>query len=413
MQIDLSRKYKDLAKRAVNKKAAYGIDIDLKMYENAAEVGNYKGLDTLPTEIKEAALLAGVDVTEKNRSGTYMQIDHSVIYNKIMASYENKIEIISVNDALEKFPEMEKYWWQAVNVDQDKYTANAELKPMHGYFIRVLPGMKIDKPIQSCLMLQENAKVQNVHNIIILEEGAEAQIITGCAIPPKVKEGLHIGISEFYIKKGAKLTFTMIHNWAEDFHVRPRSAAIVEEDGTFINNYVLLKPVKSIQMFPSANLIGKNAKAQFNSILYGKEDSHIDVGSKVILTGENTAGQAVSRAIVDDNATIYARGTLIGKNDTVKAHLDCRGILASKDAVMYAIPELVADKSTHAKLSHEAAIGPIGEEEIEYLMARGLSKDEAVTLITQGFMDTKILGLPEMLENSLKEMINRTRDDTM
>jgi len=80
---------------------------------------------------------------------------------------------------------------------------------------------------------------------------------------------------------------------------------------------------------------------------------------------------------------------------------------------MYAIPELVADKSTHAKLSHEAAIGPIGEEEIEYLMARGLSKDEAVTLITQGFMDTKILGLPEMLENSLKEMINRTRDDTM
>jgi len=80
---------------------------------------------------------------------------------------------------------------------------------------------------------------------------------------------------------------------------------------------------------------------------------------------------------------------------------------------MYAIPELVAVKTTHAKLSHEAAIGPIGEEEIEYLMARGLSKDEAITLITQGFMDTKILGLPEALETILKEMIAKTKDDVM
>jgi Fe-S cluster assembly scaffold protein SufB len=413
MQIDLARKYKELAKEAVNKKASYGIDIDLTIYDDAPEIEEYKGLDALPTEIKEAALLAGVDVSEKNRSGTYMQIDHSVIYKKIRESYEDKIEIMSINDALLEFPEIENYWWNAVNVNQDKYTANAELKPMHGYFIRVLPGMKVDRPIQSCLMLQENAKIQNVHNIIILEEGSEAQIITGCAIPPKVKEGLHIGISEFFIKKGAKLTFTMIHNWAEDFHVRPRSGAIVEENATFINNYVLLKPVKSIQMFPSAHLIGKNAKAQFNSILYGKKDSYIDVGSKLILSGDNSAGQAISRAIVDDEATIYARGTLIGKNDTVKAHLDCRGILASKNAIMYAIPELVAEKATHAKLSHEAAIGPIGEEEIEYLMARGLSKDEAVTLITQGFMDTKILGLPEMLEKNLKEMINKTSKESM
>ena len=413
MQVKLEMKYKNLAKTAINKKAAYGSDIDLYKYEDAAELDGLNNLDVLPTEIKEAALLAGVDVTEKDRAGTYMQINHSVIYQKIRESYKNKLEILSINEALEKYPEMERYWWQTVKVDQDKYTAYAELNPMHGYFIRVLPGMKIDRPIQSCLMIQENAKVQNVHNIIILEEGSEAQIITGCAIPPKVKEGLHIGISEFYIKKNAKLTFTMIHNWADDFHVRPRSGAVVEEGATFINNYVLLKPVKSVQMFPSANLTGMNAKAQFNSLLYGKKDSYIDVGSKIILSGENTSGQAISRAIVDDSSTIYARGTLIGENDTAKAHLDCRGILSSKEATMYAIPELVAVKTTHAKLSHEAAIGPIGEEEIEYLMARGLSKDEAITLITQGFMDTKILGLPEALENNIKEMIAKTKDDVM
>ncbi|MDY6821060.1 MAG: SufD family Fe-S cluster assembly protein [Deferribacterota bacterium] len=413
MQIDLAKKYKELAQSAINKKAEYGLDIDLTSYEEVQEFEEGNDLDKMPSEIKEAALLAGVDFTEGNRSGSFMQINHSVIYKKIMESYENKIEIMSVNEALDKYPEMSQYWWQAVNVDKDKYTAYAELKPMHGYFIRVLPGVKVDKPIQACLMMQENAKVQNVHNIIIVEEGAEAQLITGCAVPPKVKEGLHIGISEFYVKKNAKLTFTMIHNWADDFHVRPRSATIVEENATFISNYVLLKPVKSVQMFPSANLIGKNAKAQFNSILYGKEGSNIDVGSKVILSGDNTSGQAISRAIVDDNSTIYARGTLISKNDSAKAHLDCRGILASKSATMYAIPELVADKAPKSNLSHEAAIGPIGEEEIEYLMSRGLSKDEAVTLITQGFLNTKILGLPKVLEKNIQKMISKTQKDTM
>jgi Fe-S cluster assembly scaffold protein SufB len=415
MQINSStlQKFKEQALKAINKKAAFGEDLDLSIYSEPDEYSYSGELEKLPQELQEAASMAGVDVSGKERSGSFMQLDHTVIYKQIQSAYENKIEIMSITDALQKYPELEKYWWNAVKVDQDKYTAYAELQPMHGYFIRILKNMKIEKPIQACLMLQENARLQNVHNLIIAEEGSEAQIITGCAISPKVKEGLHIGVSEFYIKKDAKLVFTMIHNWAEDFHVRPRSASVIEDNATFISNYILLKPVKSVQMFPSATLKGNNSKAQFNSILYGLKSSYIDVGSKITLKGDGSSGNATSRAIVNGNSVIYARGTLTGQNNNAKAHLDCRGILGSENGQMYAIPELVADKAPHCNLSHEAAIGPIGEEEIEYLMARGLTKDEAISMITQGFMDVKILGLPAFLENSMKDMIAKTQKECM
>jgi len=402
-----------LAELARYKVATYGEDIDISVFEEAEEVKEIDELSKLPPEIQDAAISSGIDITEKERAGSFVQVDHSVIYQKIQSAYRGQIEIMSITDALEKHPELEEYWWKAVRVDQDKYTAHAELYPMHGYFIRVLPGQKVDRAIQACLLLQENARTQNVHNIIMMEEGSSAQIITGCSIAPKVNEGLHIGISEFYIKKNARLVFTMIHNWADGFHVRPRSGAIVEDNGIFVNNYILLKPVKSIQSFPTAVLEGENSKAMFNSLLYGLKDSRIDVGSRIILRGKNSSGEAISRAIVADSSQIYARGTLIAQNDESKAHLDCRGILFSNDGIMYAIPELLADRAPNSILSHEAAIGPIAEEEIEYLMTRGLSKEEAVSLITQGFMDVEILGLPKHLEDYIRRMIELTQKESM
>jgi Fe-S cluster assembly scaffold protein SufB len=402
-----------LAESARDKKALYGEDIDLSIFEEPEEREGIEDLSKLPPEIQNVVVSSGIDITEKDRAGSFVQLDHSVIYQKIQSAYKGQLEIMSITDALEKYPELEEYWWKAVRVDQDKYTAYAELYPVHGYFIRIFPGQTVDRAIQACLLLEENAKAQNVHNIIIVEEGASAQVITGCSIAPKVKEGLHIGISEFYVKKGAKLVFTMIHNWAEGFHVRPRTGIIVEDDGIYVSNYVLLKPVRSIQSFPTAILEGENSKAVFNSLIYGLKDSDIDIGSRIILKGRNSSGEAISRAIVADRSKIYARGTLIAQNDESKAHLDCRGILFSNEGMMYAIPELIADRSPKSILSHEAAIGPIAEEEIEYLMTRGLSKDEAVSLITQGFMDVKILGLPKHLEDYIRKMIELTQKESM
>jgi uncharacterized protein len=405
---------RERAEKAKEKKAALGPDIDLLRYNQHIERGRIESLESLPQQEREAAVMAGINVKEEVRSGSYVQVDHSVVYERLNKLYEGKLEIMSTAEALKKYDWLEDYYWRAVPVDQDKYTAQAELNMTHGYFIRVLPHQKLEYPVQACLLVAENYVSQNVHNIIIVEEGAELQVITGCTLSKGDAEGIHLGISEFFIKKGGKLFFTMIHNWAENFHVRPRTWAIVEEDGVFVSNYVLLKPVKSIQAFPVAYLKGDRSSAKFNTVVYGLKDSYIDLGSRIILEGEDTRGESIARTIAADESVIYARGDLVAKTKGYcLAHLDCRGIVFSNRGKIYAIPQLISDGALKAELSHEASIGPIAEEQVEYLMSRGISREDAISVITSGFLNLDIPFLPEVIDRNIKEVIQATAKESM
>jgi len=113
--------------------------------------------------------------------------------------------------------------------------------------------------LQACLYLAKARLAQNVHNIIIAEEDSELHIITGCTTASRDEPGLHLGVSEIYVKRGAKVTFTMIHSWNPQAAVRPRTVAVIEEDGLFMSNYLLMKPVHSVQMYPTARCIGDRA----------------------------------------------------------------------------------------------------------------------------------------------------------
>ncbi|HJX02083.1 MAG TPA: SufD family Fe-S cluster assembly protein [Candidatus Humimicrobiaceae bacterium] len=402
------------AEKAKEKKAVFGPDIDLSRYTQHIERGRIESLENLSQQAKEAAIMTGINIKEELRSGSYFQIDQSVVYESLNKAYEGKLEIMSTTDALNRYDWLEDYYWKAVPVDQDKYTAQAALNMTHGYFIRVFPHQKPQYPVQSCLLVAENYVSQNVHNIIIVEEGAELQVITGCTLSKSGAEGIHLGISEFYVKKGGKLFFTMIHNWADNFHVRPRTWAVIEDDGSFVSNYVLLKPVKSIQAFPVAYLKGDRASAKFNTVVYGLKDSYIDLGSRIILEGKDTRGESIARTIAADESVIYARGDLVAKTrDYCLAHLDCRGIVFSNKAKIYAIPQLVSDGALKAELSHEASIGPIAEEQVEYLMSRGISKDDAVSAITTGFLNLDIPFIPEFLDKNIKEVIAATAKEAL
>ena len=412
--LGMQEETKARAEAGKHKLATFGPDINIEEFSHPEERPALKSLSELPAGLKRAAEGVGVQLREEGRAGTFVQLDHSVIYQRLQQAYSGQAEVMSISDALAKYPEIrEKYYWQAVAPDKDKYTAYAELHPMHGYFIRVFKGNKLEHPIQSCLLLQENATLQNVHNIIVIEEGAEAQIITGCSIAPKVKQGLHIGISEFFLAARSRLTFTMAHNWAEEFHVRPRSAAILGEAAVFTSNYILPKEARSIQMFPSAYLKGANSVANFNSLLWGLGDAYIDIGSKIMLEGSGSRGQSNMRSICYDRSQIYARGILEARSDDTRAHLDCRGILFSKQGKVFAIPELISDGAPGSMLSHEAAIGPINEEEIHYLMSRGLSREAAIAMIVKGFEDVSILGLPPELEDYVSRIMELTQKEAL
>jgi Fe-S cluster assembly scaffold protein SufB len=409
-EIKSSKVYRDKAKAASARPAAFGEDIDLSTYVSSAEEQPYQtDPSKLPAKAKGQMLEAGVMLDDvSQRSGTFIQMDNTPVHSSIR---EEGVEVMAVSQALEKHDWLADYWWQAVAVDTDKYTANIELGQHDGYFIRALPGYKTIYPVQACLYLAKARLAQNVHNIIIAEENSELHIITGCTTASKEDPGLHMGVSEFYIKRGAKVTFTMIHSWNPEVVVRPRTAAIVEEDGLFLSNYVLMKPVHSLQMYPAARCVGENATVRYNSILVAAQGSSMDVGSRAILNAKGAKTEIISRAITT-GGNIIARGYIEGNAPEVKGHLECRGLILQGEGMIHAIPEL---KGTLAgiDLSHEAAVGKIAEEEVEYLMARGLTRTEATATIVRGFLRVDIEGLPPMLSAELQRAVEASEEDLM
>jgi len=408
--VKTSKTYKDRAKVAANKPAALGEDIDLSTYVSSAEEQPYQADPSqLPAEAKEQMLGAGIILDDVDRrSGTFIQMDNVSVHS---STRQEGIEVMPVGQALEKYDWMADYWWRAVAVDTDKYTANVELSQHDGYFIRTLPGYKTILPVQACLYLSKVRLAQNVHNIIIAEENSEMHIITGCTTASREEPGLHLGVSEFYIKRGAKVTFTMIHSWNPEVAVRPRTVAIVEENGLLLSNYVLMKPVHSLQMYPAARCVGENAKVRYNSILMAAKGSSLDVGSRVILSAKGAGAEIVSRAITT-GGNIIARGYIEGSAPEVKGHLECRGLILHGEGTIHAIPELKGNLAG-VDLSHEAAVGKIAEEEVEYLMARGLTRTEATATIVRGFLRVDIEGLPPMLSAELQRAVEASEKDLM
>ena len=410
VEIVSSETHKDKARAAAAKPAAFGEDIDLDTYVSSTEEQPYQvDPSKLPARAKERMLEAGVILDDPDqRAGTFIQMDNAPVHSSVS---QEGVEVMAVSQALEKYDWLSDYWWHAVAVDTDKYTASVELNQHNGYFIRALPGYKTIYPVQACLYLAKARLAQNVHNIIIAEENSELHIITGCTTASNEEAGLHLGVSEFYIKKGAKVTFTMIHNWNPEVAVRPRTVAIIEENGLFLSNYVLTKPVRSLQMYPTARCVGENAVVRFNSILVAAQGASLDVGSRVILNAKGAKTEIISRAITT-GGRIVARGYIEGNAPDVKGHLECRGLILMGEGIIHAIPEL---KGTLAgiDLSHEAAVGKIAEEEVEYLMARGLTRSEATATIVRGFLRVDIEGLPPLLSAELQRAIEASEKDLM
>ena len=366
----------DDAERAKDKKAALGADITIENFsdETVNALDMIDDLDDLDKQTKKDLLQVGVDTEEKNRSGSFLQVDQSNIFTN--NSMSDSIEVMNMGVALEKYSWLEDYLWNVVKPDADKYTAKTALNEqengvLSGYFVRSLPGTKEVMPVQACMFISDEDIMQTAHNVIIAEENSELHLITGCATGDDVGSAMHVGVSEMYLKPGSKITFTMVHNWAEQVEVRPRTGVKLMDNSTYINNYILTSPVSTIQSFPTAYCDGENSRAIFQSIQGGKKDSIIDVGSRVLLNAKGARGEVISRAV--------------------------------------AVPELEAS-SANLEMSHEAAVGKISEDEINYLTSRGIAEEDAESMIVRGFLNMDITGLPDELAEQTQRMIDMSLD---
>jgi Fe-S cluster assembly scaffold protein SufB len=403
---------KKRAKSAKEKEAQYGDDLDLDKYEyTSSETSEMESIDEVSSEDRSLVQEVGFDPEQEQVAASFIQFDAESILADVLLSQEG-LEVLPMSQALKQYDWLLDYLWKAVPVDVDKYTARSELESYNGYFIHAKAGAKIGMPVQSCLIMKKSQAVQNVHNIIIAEEGSELHIINGCATPSEVEQSLHLGVTEFYVKKNAKLSFTMVHRWSEKTDVRPRSAAIIEENGTYISSYALLSPLKSIQTFPKVRLVGAGAKSDLYSIVYGTKNSKYDVGGMLSLEAPRTGGKVISRSIATDSSEIIARGDLIGFTGDTKARLECDGLLISDTASIRAVPMLHA-RAEGSELSHEATVGKVGAEQLSYLMSRGLDEEEATSLIIRGFVKLKVPGLPAALQSSIDSAIKMSLEGGM
>jgi uncharacterized protein len=396
-------KIRERAEQSRQKEAAFCRDLHLEEFSRQGGAWEYDpDYRQFSPEERSRLLTAGIELTDVDHAGTFLQADKSIVHCQ---TRQPGVEVLPITEAAGRHDWVKNLLWGLVAVDADKYTAQAELELDNGYFIRALQGAKIAQPVESCLYIRTDRFAQHVHNLVVVEEGASLHIITGCATHPGVRSGLHIGVSEFYVKKGGHLTFTMIHNWGEDVHVRPRTAVMVEEGGTYISNYLLLRPVKTVQMYPTVTLNGEGAVARMQSIVIAHPGSELDIGGRVILKAPHTRAEIIARTITIGGYSM-ARGHLVGLAPNIKAHLECRGLILG-EGVVYAIPELEG-RVAGVDMSHEAAVGKIAAEEVEYLMARGLDEDEAVSTIVRGFLNVKIEGLPPALEKEMELAIQES-----
>jgi Fe-S cluster assembly protein SufB len=413
---DDNSEIKSRAQKLLASKGKIADGINLDDYSNeVVEHKNYSSEKEIPEDIRSSMKSVGIEV-DQEKTGLYLQNGNKANY---CVSNHKGIELLPIQEAIKKYDgtdgklNLKDYLWKAVAPDKDIFTAEAAIQEItDGYFIYARKGQKSVFPLQSCLFIDLPGFKQVVHNIIIAEEGSQLDLITGCTVHKGIKKALHLGVSEFFVKKDAIVSFTMVHNWKESTHVRPRTGIILEENAKFSNFYVVMSAVKSLQTNPQIYLRGKNSAYFGQTLIYGKKNSLFDTGATAFLQGEGSSAEIISRVIAVDGTYIKARGKIVGEAKNVTGHIDCSAILLSKDARVDSIPEIDA-KNPDVTLTHEASVGKISSDHIEYLMSRGLTENEATELIIRGFLDADTSPLPPELAKETKRLIQVVADSEM
>lgn len=329
--------------------------------------------------------LIGFDSSNKKRSGSFLITDKNI--TKIENQSE-KLEILPLSEAIEKYSWLKKY---AKSIPQKSL----------GYFMRVLPNSKINYPIQAGFYMKEN-KYQTTHNIFVAEPNTKVNLLSGCTA--SVEEGKHLGISHYLVRENALLSVTKIHYWPFRTSSFSKNSIIVGRNATFISNYVALDIGEKEESYSTIN-IKEGGVARINSIIYAKKNSNFNISDKVSLDEKNARAEILSKTISNGGKS-FVKEYILGRDKGTKGHIECDGLLLDNEGIIHTMPEL---KAMHPQtdLSHEAAVGRISEEELNYLMSKGIDEKSAKSLIIRGFLEVKIKGLSRDLQESIERLIEK------
>jgi len=253
-------------------------------------------------------------------------------------------------------------------------------KPKEGYFIWV--KKQLDFPLSACVTIASAKVKQSLTNILVIEKNIKAKANVMCHAAKNDLAGTHVAIGKLVLKEGSFLEYNHVHKWGEKDLVNPDYQFVLEKDSRLIYNYQNLFPAKKLNLVNSV-IAKKNSSAQISFVVNG-DNSEISLNEEIVLKEENAQAVLKLRLVGRKNSQITAKSRVVAKAP-VKGHLDCQGLLVDEKSTISLTPELVCENRM-AQITHEASIGRISEEELNYLRMRGLTESEAIDLIVSGFL---------------------------
>ena len=362
----------------------------------------------VPADAKETFEKLGViDAEKKYLGGIGAQYESEVVYHHMLEELVEKNVIFCDTDtALKKYPELfKKYFNNLVKYDENKYTALNGAVWSGGTFIYVPPYTKIERPLQSYFRINSKNMGQFERTIIVVDEGSELHYMEGCTAPTYTTDSLHAAVVEIYVGKNAKCRYTTIQNWANNIYNLVTKRAIVEENG--LMEWIDGNIGSKINMkYPACILVGPYAKGNCISIAVATEEQIQDAGAKMIHLAPHTTSSIISKSIAGKGGNASYRGTVkIGKKaEYSKSTIKCDTIILDEFSKSDTIPKNIVENMT-SLLEHEASVSKIDQEQLFYLMSRGLSEEKAKELLIMGFIDRFREELPMEYAVELNQLI--------
>ncbi len=365
--------------------------------------------DDVPEDIKQTFDVLGIPEAEKKSlAGVGAQYDSEVVYHSMKEDLlKQGVIYTDMETAVREYEDLVKqYFMKCVPVSDHKFVALHGAVWSGGSFVYVPKGVQVDIPLQSYFRLNSPESGQFEHTLIIVEEGARLHFIEGCSAPKYNKVNLHAGCVELFVKKNAYLRYSTIENWSKNMLNLNTKKAIVEENGQI--DWVTGSFGSKISMlYPMSILKGEGAKTEFTGISFAGKGQNLDTGFKVVHLAPHTSSVVNSKSISKNGgvATYRSLVQIMPQAKDSKCTVSCESLMLDSISRSDTIP--VNDVRTEeVELSHEAKIGKISDKSIFYLMARGLSEEEAKAMIVRGFAYPISKELPVEYAVEMNNLIN-------
>ena len=374
--------------------------------------------DTVNKNIKNTFDDIGLIEQEKTYlDGLGVQYDSEAIYHNMIKELEEKnIIFLDTDSALKKYPELfKKYFGTLVKSDENKFTALNGAVWSGGTFIYVPPHTKLDRPLQSYFRINTKDMGQFERTLIIVDDDSELHYIEGCTAPTYTTDSLHAAVVEIFVGKNSKCRYTTIQNWSNNVYNLVTKRAIVEENG--IMEWIDGNIGSKVNMkYPACILKGDNAKGNCISIAMAGKDQVQDTGAKMIHIGKNTESSIIAKSIARNGGNATYRGIVSIEKDATnsKASIKCDTILLDKDSKSDTVPTNIV-KNESSLIEHEATVSKLNEENLFYLMSRGIDEEKAIELSIIGFIEAFREELPleyavelsNLLKNNFKPVCQK------